>query len=698
MRYKIEHWGIHILAFMVARCCLLGMYPFVVSFFMGTYLQNQSSIGVFLALIFGVASRLDGAAVIKYSLVLLFLLVLLKGTDRNRIFASHEQIALLSGGVLWAVSMPYQYLVTGQEVSVLYSLLEGIISGCSVLIFEQGFLACRAGTGRMFADNKRFIGIFALMGAALFGCPKMEQPICLLFVIAGYLLLYNTYRFDGSIGIVTGSITGLVLAFTLGQVSYLAVMILLASLIVIMRELGKPGVLLSYLAGYILLGVLYEPELLQPTMLWSALIVLALFLLTPAVWLKHVRARREEVTQLSQDILLQEANRERIQNFGEAFLAMEKMLLLHEEEHPQKMPEGLSNVYLSGDGISLLNVVESQSNRLMEMRRNFIRQLGQIGQIIQSFPVTVTERSMQVELFEGRVACRFARMGLNVTKAVLVKDAEGRKKVYLSCCLEKDRVVTGRQMASALRGIVGKEMVCMGREDDTVGRRESHFCFEESARYMLTTGIVRKNRNGEALCGDNFSVIRLDSGKAVLMISDGMGSGESASMKSEQVVDLLEQLLCAGFGRELAIELLNSFISFLDDGNTSSTLDLTVLDLYSGMTDFVKLGASTTFIRCKDRVECIRSTSLPVGVLEQVEFDTCERKLYHGDIIVMVSDGVLDGILFENKETYLAELIADLDTNNVQKMAESIMQEVVSMQRGQMRDDSTVLVAGVWER
>ena len=54
--------------------------------------------------------------------------------------------------------------------------------------------------------------------------------------------------------------------------------------------------------------------------------------------------------------------------------------------------------------------------------------------------------------------------------------------------------------------------------------------------------------------------------------------------------------------------------------------------------------------------------------------------------------------MFENKETYLAELIADLDTNNVQKMAESIMQEVVSMQRGQMRDDSTVLVAGVWER
>ena len=33
-----------------------------------------------------------------------------------------------------------------------------------------------------------------------------------------------------------------------------------------------------------------------------------------------------------------------------------------------------------------------------------------------------------------------------------------------------------------------------------------------------------------------------------------------------------------------------------------------------------------------------------------------------------------------------------------QKMADMIMQEIVSMQRGQMRDDSTILVAGVWER
>jgi stage II sporulation protein E len=182
------------------------------------------------------------------------------------------------------------------------------------------------------------------------------------------------------------------------------------------------------------------------------------------------------------------------------------------------------------------------------------------------------------------------------------------------------------------------------------------------------------------------------------MLSDGMGSGENAFVKSQQIVDLLEQLLMAGFCRELAIELLNSFISFLTDGKLSSTLDLTMIDFYTGTADFIKLGASTTFIKRGKKVECIRSTSLPVGVLEQVEFDTCKRLLYHGDIVVMVSDGIMDGIIFENKEEYLADLIGGMDTCNAQTMAEAIMEAVEDMHQTGLKDDSTVLVAGVWNR
>lgn len=698
MQYRIEKIGIHVLAFLVARCQLLGMYPFAVPFFMAAYLQERSSISLFAVLMLGVLSRMEGTSFIKYGLVMLVLLVILNKTDRKQIFENNYQIALASGVMLWAVSMPYEYIVTGQDISLLYALLEGIIAACSVLVFEQGFVAFRVGTSRMFATNERFVGVFALMVVALFGCPDLERPVHCLFVLCGYILLYHAYRFDGSVSLATGSIVGLVLAVKTEHVAWLAVMILLSSVIIILRELGRAGVLLGFFAGYLLLGFLYDRSLLSIDMLVSALAVLAAFLVTPGKWMKRMQQVKDGKTGYSQDLLIQEVTKSRIQDFGEAFLEMEKMLSVHEEEQNVVIPNGLSNMYLSGDGISLLNAVESQSNRLIEMRRNFVRQLGQIGEIITSFQGEMDSRSLKLELFEGRVTEILGRQGVTVEKAVLVKNKNDHVEVHVSCFLEKERVITGKMLAERIGRLLSKRMICLNRGDDVVGREESRFSFVEEGTFMLTTGLVRKKREGEQLCGDNFSVSKVDTQKAVLMLSDGMGSGENAYLKSEQIVELLERLLSAGFCRELAIELLNSFISFLADGSISSTLDLTMIDLYTGTADFIKLGASTTFIKRKNRVECIRSTSLPVGVLEQIEFDTCARRLYHGDMVIMISDGVMDGVIFENKETYLADLIATIDTNNVQLMAEAIMEDIETMQHGNLRDDSTVLATGVWER
>lgn len=698
MHCMIEKIGIHILAFFVARCHLLGMYPFVVPFFMAAFLQNRSSMSMFVALMLGVLSKMGWQAAIRYGLVLLFLLVLLKRTDRKTVFSNNYQIALATGMVLWSISMPFQYVVTGNDTILVYAFLEGVIAASFVLIFEQAFVALRVGTKRMYANNERFIGLFALTAVVLFGCPVIVSPINVLFALCSMLLLYNSYRFDSGVGMATGAVTGLVLAFQLGLVNYLAVMILLSTVITLLKGIGKVGVLLGYFAGYVLLGILYDKALLQNDMLWSVVIVTALFLVIPNAWMKQVAQMKEGGTGYSQDILIQEATRSRIYDFGQAFLSMEKMLQAHEEERSDFESHGLSNIYLSGDGISLLNVVESQSNRLTELRRNFIRQLGQVGDIITAFPAELMDKSLQTEFFEVRVTESFARLGVGVTKAIIIKDGEERVKVYIGCYLLRERMVHGEALAERVGRILGRKMVCVERGLDVVTKQESSFSFVEQGSYMMTTGIVRKNRNGEEMCGDNFSVTKIDTQKAVLMLSDGMGTGEKAHMKSEQVVGLLEQLLMAGFRKDLAVELLNSFISFLTEGELSSSLDLTVVDFYTGNADFMKLGASTTFIKRKDKVECIRSTSLPVGVLEQAEFDTCSRKLYHSDMIIMVSDGVLDGIIFEDKEEYLADVIAKQNTQNVQVMAEAIMREVEKMQRGTLRDDSTIIIAGIWEQ
>lgn len=698
MRYRIYKIGIHILAFMVARCALLGMYPFVVPFFMAAYLGGQSSLSVFIVLLFGVMSRLQGQEVLRYSIALIFLLVMLKRTDREKIFSGDIQIALAAGMILWGVSMPFEYIVTGKEISLLTTLLEGVIAMCMTLVFEQGFEAMRVGTARIFADDKRFIGLFSLIAAGLFGIPEIDLPISLTFIIAGYMVMYFAYRFDAGIGIAMGSLLGVWMSFNTDNISYLAVMIAAAGIIILLKEMGKPGTLIGYVSTIVLLGITYEVKLLEPDKLIAVLSSSLLFLMTPKAMLKRVVTKETEVTKLSQDILVQEATKRQIENFGQAFIAMEKMLSLHEEEWENDVKNGLSYMFAGGDGISLLNAVESENNRLNEMRKNFIRQLKQVGEIITGFQGEIINESFPVDNFEARIADKCRKRGVIVSKAVCLKDKDERLQVLIRCKCVGNRIVSGKMISRSVGSIVRRKMYCVGREKDIVGKEESIFSFTEEGNYILTTGLMRKNRVGEAMCGDNFSITKLDNEKVVCMISDGMGSGEKAYTKSRQIVDLLEQLLAAGFGRDFAVDLMNSFISFLTNGGGSSTLDLTVVDLYTGTADFIKLGASTTFIRHEDSVECIRSSSLPVGVLEEIEFDTCERKLYDGDIIVMVSDGVLDGIRALDAEEYLAGRIAEIETENVQKYAQMIMEDVERMQEGMLPDDSTVMVIGIWEK
>ena len=56
--------------------------------------------------------------------------------------------------------------------------------------------------------------------------------------------------------------------------------------------------------------------------------------------------------------------------------------------------------------------------------------------------------------------------------------------------------------------------------------------------------------------------MRLNDGKYLLAISDGMGTGEKAKSASKFVVNSLNTLLSKGFEREETLRLINSELNF----------------------------------------------------------------------------------------------------------------------------------------
>ena len=147
-------------------------------------------------------------------------------------------------------------------------------------------------------------------------------------------------------------------------------------------------------------------------------------------------------------------------------------------------------------------------------------------------------------------------------------------------------------------------------------------------------------------CGDHIALFKTDNACFYALISDGMGSGEEASLTSEICALFLEKMLSAGNRVELSVRMLNSLIRQKNSGTgdeCSATVDLMELDLMSGQAVFVKNGAAPTYVVRGGRVYKIRSRTLPIGILPDSEPELHRFHMHPGDVVVMVSDGVTHG-------------------------------------------------------
>ena len=220
----------------------------------------------------------------------------------------------------------------------------------------------------------------------------------------------------------------------------------------------------------------------------------------------------------------------------------------------------------------------------------------------------------------------------------------------------------------------------------------------EDTEYYVLQGIATEKKTGSSVSGDNFSFFSLDDGNYHVCISDGMGSGNEASQESEMVVDLLQKFIEAGFRKETAVKLMNSAMVLQGEDNSFSTLDYSVIDLYTGNLELIKIGGAVTFIKRKAEVECIENGTLPTGTDVRLEVESTKTTLYNGDFLVMVTDGVLECLHIRNPKETLCDIINEIKTDNAGVMAEEILRKVMLYTSGYATDDMTVLVTGIWEK
>ena len=142
--------------------------------------------------------------------------------------------------------------------------------------------------------------------------------------------------------------------------------------------------------------------------------------------------------------------------------------------------------------------------------------------------------------------------------------------------------------------------------------------------------------------------------------------------------------------------MINSTLNAIGQEDMYATLDIAILDLYAGNLEFIKNGACPTYVKNRRNVEVLKSVSLPTGILNDIDLVVYDKDLQDGDILVMCSDGILESSEeYTNKELWLKFLLEEIETEDVQKIADIILQEAIDNNYGKPKDDMTVIVARV---
>ncbi len=193
------------------------------------------------------------------------------------------------------------------------------------------------------------------------------------------------------------------------------------------------------------------------------------------------------------------------------------------------------------------------------------------------------------------------------------------------------------------------------------------------------TSIV-KSKSG--ISGDSFGRAISPFGTEYFILSDGMGSGEAAGQNSRAAVSLVKNMLAAGFSERVVIGMVNSIFMLKSSETSFATLDLLAIE--DGFARFYKIGASESYVITDGECVCIKSETLPAGVMPKAEAEEKSVRISKGSKIVMMSDGTYEALCEKN---YRAEDII----LSFKGDAKSLCKKILSLASdGEIQDDMTV--------
>lgn len=679
----------------LSGCTIYGYAPVGIGYFAALYMQKPWRIATFIATFLGLAYTVPYMQCIKYFVVMMIYMALtgiLEHRNHKDILPSYIYgiTATISIAVLEVTDWLFTYSNQMQDVATICGVC--VLAGALMIVFARGIQGIlRSGEGREI-QNEEMIGIATICGICMCSLVmRLDIPYSLLETGIYFLLLFFSYKYGAGLGAILGAGFGISMGIQYDNIEMVGIVCVTAIVVGTLGELGRAAAVLSMLCCLAISGFVFAPYFLSEANIQGMLTASIIFLILPSEVIYRLYSDLREKEDYPVEVIpdkMTKAVSEKLHTLSESLDMLYQQFW--NSVDTMKVPTGQ-------DYGEYRRMYDIWQGRFSDVKDSMMLQIGEISAMIDNYSEKLQgQEGYDVEK-RKKITKRLRSKGVTICEMRQKKTDSGVTELEMTLKCDSGKTITTKEVGSIISDIMGSQFVAEKSDSRVIGSKYRTLNFRQKENFKMSCAVAKSVKGGGKISGDNQSVTEIGNGKWMMTLADGMGSGIAACKESEGVVEFLEKMLTLGFQKESAISLMNSMKSMNWEEEKTTSVDMGVIDMYSGMCNFVKMGAASTFIKRDKWVDVIKSTSLPMGIMKRVDIDSTSKKLYDGDMVVMISDGVADGIREENKELAISRILLDYQENNPKELADRILEKAMEDSYYTPADDMTVVVMTLCE-
>ena len=333
-------------------------------------------------------------------------------------------------------------------------------------------------------------------------------------------------------------------------------------------------------------------------------------------------------------------------------------------------------------------VTKMWAGKVLESKRLILEQFKNISMILNNLRKTISKKTDFIPDAERKIMAELSRRGISADKVTVYHNDGYSVIIDRLNCEGKDECDT--VVANAISEVLEVPVV---KEDTDCKSANCHIVFSEKTKLCADISASRTTKQNSGGSGDTAMFFPISPGKIAIVLADGMGSGEMANFQSNVAIELTKKLLLAGFDKETCVRLINDILMTNADKDTFSTIDLCVINLYTGEAEFIKTGSANSYLSLQKNFDTVCASSLPAGLVQEIDPDISSKYITAGDFLVMATDGITD-VLDTEEGNKIFAILKDFDGTS-QELSDMILAQALALSGGVACDDMTVVACKI---